>query len=89
LFLAREIVFEDALSTIGVASLGIEGRSGVVRNHSVTTAKGVLDSTPDMVFGSGLDIPDIACLFDAVLALNLKGRGGKKTYQSSQRADRI
>lgn len=58
--LTSEVVFEDALGTVRITSLGIEGGAGVVRNHTVTATEGVLHGTPNMVFGSGLFVPDIA-----------------------------
>jgi hypothetical protein len=59
--LVGEVVLENALGTVGVASLSVECGSRVMRHHSVSTAKGVLRGTPDVVLGSGLDIPDITC----------------------------
>lgn len=57
--LVVEVVLEDALDTISVASLCVQGRARVVRNHAVTAAERVLHRTPDVVFGCGLDVPDV------------------------------
>jgi len=58
--LASEIVLEDTLRAGSVASLSVEGRPGVMRNHAVTTTERVLHGAPDVVFRRGLDVPDIA-----------------------------
>lgn len=55
-----EVVLEDALGSGSVASLRIEGRPGVMRDHTVTTTEGVLHGTPDVVLRGRLDVPDIA-----------------------------
>jgi hypothetical protein len=57
--LVVEVVFEDALRTVGISGLGVEGGAGVMGNHAVSTAEGVLHRAPDVVLGRGLDVPHI------------------------------
>jgi hypothetical protein len=54
-----EVILEDALGPVGITSLSVESGPRIMGHHSISTAKGVLRGTPDVVFGSGLDIPDI------------------------------
>lgn len=55
-----QVVVDYLLDTVGISDLGVEGGSGVVRNHSVATTKGVLHGPPGVIAGSRLDIPDIS-----------------------------
>ena len=54
---AVEEFLDDGLGAIGVALLGVEGRSGVVGDHAVPTTQGVGHGAPRVVAGSGLDVP--------------------------------
>jgi len=54
-----QVVVDYLFDTVGISDLGVEGCSGVVRNHPVATARGVLHGPPGVIAGSRLDIPDI------------------------------
>ena len=70
LLLAGEVVLEDRLRTVGVASLGIEGGTGIVGHHTVSTAQRVLHRPPRVVLGCGLDVPHITTVASEVAALD-------------------
>jgi len=57
--LVSQVVLKNALGTVGIASLSIEGGTRIVRHHSVSTAEGVLHCAPDVILGSRLDVPNI------------------------------
>lgn len=57
--LVGEVVLEDGLGASSVAGLSIESGTGVVGNHAVTATERILHCPPDVVFGCGLDVPDI------------------------------
>ena len=75
LSLVGEVVFEDALGTVGVTGLGVEGGSGVVGNHTVSTSEGVLHGAPDVVLGCGLDVPDVTRVSRELTAGQSGGNG--------------
>lgn len=54
-----QVVIDDLLDTIGVSGLGVESGSRVVRYHPVTTTQRVLHSSPGVISGSRLDVPDV------------------------------
>ena len=70
-----EVVLEDRLRTVGVASLGIECRATVVRYHTVTTANRVLHRAPDVVLGCGLHVPDVTRVTRELTRLEGRGDG--------------
>lgn len=55
-----EIVLKNALGTIRIPRLGIQSGTRIMRHHTITTTQWVLDGTPDMVLGCGLDVPNIS-----------------------------
>jgi len=59
LLLTLQPPVQDIFGTGGVAKLCIESGTGVVSNHAVATAKGVLGSPPRVVLGCGLDVPHV------------------------------
>ena len=67
-----QVVFENLLSAISVASLSIQSSSRVMGNHSVSTAKRVLHCAPDMVLGGWLDIPHVTCTAFLVSPISIK-----------------
>lgn len=56
---AAQVVLNDALGAACVTSLSIESGTRVMWHHAVTTTKYVLSRAPDVVFGCGLDVPNI------------------------------
>ena len=62
LCLSLEVVLKDLLGASGITSLSVEGSSRIVRNHAVSSTEGVLHRPPRVVFGSGLDVPDVTCI---------------------------
>lgn len=56
---AREVALQDALDTLGVADLGVDGGAGHVRHHGVATAQRVGDVAERVVLGSGLREPHV------------------------------
>lgn len=60
LLLPGEVVFKDLLGASSISSLGIKSGTRIVRNHSIPTSERILHGPPWVVFGCGLDIPDIA-----------------------------
>lgn len=52
-------VLENLLGTVGVSLLGIQRRTGDVGGHGVTATEVVLGSSPWVILGGRLNIPDI------------------------------
>lgn len=59
---AGEVRVQDGLGSLGVADLGIDGRSRHVGDHGVSTAPWVLGVAERMVLGSRLDIPHVSSI---------------------------
>ena len=64
-----EVAVQDVLGTVGVTDLGIDGGTGHVGNHGVTTAPGVLGVAKRVVLGGGLGEPDITTVSAKVAGL--------------------
>jgi len=67
--LAREVRLEDSLGTVGVSLLGVEGGTGHVRNHGVSTTEWVGGVTEWVVLWSWLWEPDITTVTTEVTRL--------------------
>lgn len=70
---AGEVRVQDVLGALGVADLGIDGGTGHVGDHGVTTAPGVLGVAERVVLGSGLGEPDVTTVSAEVARLQSLG----------------
>lgn len=66
---AREVALENVLGTVGVADLSIDGGTGHVGDHGVTTTPGVLGVAERVILGGGLGEPDITTVAAEVARL--------------------
>lgn len=66
---AGEVAVEDGKGTVGVALLGVEGGTGHVGHHGVSTTEGVLGVAQRVVLGGGLREPDITTVSTEVAGL--------------------
>lgn len=71
--LASEVAFEDSLGTVGVSDLSIDGGTGHVRNHGVTTSPWVGGVAQRVVLGCGLGEPDVTTVSAEVAGLESLG----------------
>jgi hypothetical protein len=60
ILLAREKDLEDLLGTLSVSALGINGGSGDVGSHGVSTTVIVSHGSPGVVLGGRLGEPDVS-----------------------------
>lgn len=67
--LATQIALKNGLGTIGIALLGVERCSRHVRDHGITTTKGVLGSSEGVTALSWLGEPDITTISGKVARL--------------------
>ena len=75
-----KIVLKNVLDTDGIPSLRVKSRARVVWHHSVSTSIDVLHRTPNMIFGSGLNVPNIS-------SISAEFTGGKSVSHSCLVAD--
>lgn len=67
--LSAQVTLQDSLRTIGVTLLSIEGGTGHVRNHGVSTTEWVLCVSERMVLWCGLREPNISTVSAEVTRL--------------------
>lgn len=65
-----EVALQDSLGALGVADLGVDGGTGHVGNHGVSTTQRTGDVAERVVLGSGLREPDVTTVAAEVARLD-------------------